>query len=94
MNQNDWGLWPSAVPPLPRLAIHPGLALVNAGEGFKPVATNATLFKKVIETEVREVFLFWVALVASVATPAAPSKRYCEQFNFLTCLSPTASAIT
>jgi hypothetical protein len=54
------------MPPLPRLATLRGLKLVRVGAGFKPVATLATYFKKVIKIEVREV-LFWVA---RAATPA------------------------
>jgi hypothetical protein len=40
-----------------------------------PVATLATYFEKVIETEVREV-LFWVA---KVAAPAIPRMGSCAQ---------------
>ena len=49
MNQTEWLLRPSALPPLPRLATTGGLRLVRGGASFEPVATLATSFKKIVE---------------------------------------------
>ncbi len=49
VNQTEWLLRPSALPPLPRLATTGGLRLLRGGAGFEPVATLATSFKKIVE---------------------------------------------
>ena len=68
MTISDWRNRTLALPPLPRLATPRGLVLVRVGAGFKPFATLATYFEKVIKIEVRESFWFWVAGVAGVAS--------------------------
>ena len=67
VNQTESLIRPSALPLLPRLATPRGLVLVRVGAGFKPFATLATYFEKVIKIEVRESFWFWVAGVASLS---------------------------
>ena len=67
VNQTESLIRPSSLPPLPRLATPRGLVLVRVGAGFKPFATLATYFEKVIKIEVRESFWFWVAGVASLS---------------------------
>ena len=52
MNQTEWLIQPSVLPPLPplpRLATTGSLRLVRGGASFEPVATLATFFKKIVE---------------------------------------------